>query len=295
MLRGVTPHLVLENTMFEDFDPDVAAAPTYEVWKSSALLFHKIRPFVTNTDLDLIARDRTEGFGLISDVFEQVPAEILDTRSVHLMSFANSVDAIFLLSDRDEDQIRRARLVPIYSTESLAACKAGGQQYPEAPRSCMLAYHNFPVPLDTRLVWGQVVEFRKDKWSVHRYRRFRTWIQELLLHPLTLSSTEILHHRIDEYERSLMKHGIETARGSVEVAFEPAKLIAATLAAGASRASLQDSIAALAGGMRIGAEAWVCLVDSAADPARTYEDEAVREVSIAYHVETNMECEKRRI
>ena len=215
---------------------------------------------------------------------------MLDPHSAHLMSFANSIDAIPLRSGRNGAQSEHSRLVLFSRAGSIAEGKVGDRRHTGVMPLCILIYRNLSIPIDACLTWEQVIEFRRDIWSVHQYRLFRTWIQELL--PGYASSKDILCGRISQYEQSLKKHGIATARGTIEVVFERAQLVALALAAGITGEGARSSIAALADGTRVG-ESWIRLDDFPAELAHDRETEIIREISISYRTGHDIEQERR--
>ena len=88
-----------------------------------------------------------------------------------------------------------------------------------------------PVPIEDRLEWHQVVEFRRDEQMRTKARRLRHWLDaEMVGKSVSYIQDEILN-RLDDYEAALRKHGIETMLGSVSAALDRDALAAGSAVA----------------------------------------------------------------
>jgi hypothetical protein len=110
-----------------------------------------------------------------------------------------------------------------------------------------------PTPVDARLTWDQVSEFRQDRKSVQKLNRLRRWFT---LDLAKMSESEIkatLEKKLDDYQYALKKHGIETVlAGATSIL---------SFSAGPTATALLTSspLAALASGIVVasGAVAWI--------------------------------------
>jgi hypothetical protein len=101
--------------------------------------------------------------------------------------------------------------VPMFKSQN--ACdieyKAGSSQ------SLLAAVEGIRVVDEARLTWEQVQEVRRDTAAKARLRRMRHWLDtEMVGKPMSYVSDEI-GIRVDDYENSLKKHGIETFWGAM--------------------------------------------------------------------------------
>jgi hypothetical protein len=91
------------------------------------------------------------------------------------------------------------------------------------------------LPDERDISWPQVSEFRRDSASVAAYRRFVHWLDAAYVGKSVEFIEEEIAERMDSYQRSLHKHGIETAIGAIEAVLDPAFLVGVTaLLAGVS-------------------------------------------------------------
>lgn len=80
-----------------------------------------------------------------------------------------------------------------------------------------------PIPIEEKLAWIQVMEFRKDLASRDRLRRFARWLDGVLSGKSEAQVTDEILIRLTDYRRALAKHGIETRVGAFErvVSWQP--------------------------------------------------------------------------
>jgi hypothetical protein len=101
------------------------------------------------------------------------------------------------------------------------------------------AISNIAMVQEAKLNWEQVIEFRKDKEARIKYIRLTRWIDnELLTKPKNQIEDEIAI-KLDDYNWTIKKHGIQTAIGTLSSIID-AKFL--------SSSSLATTAAALTGG-----------------------------------------------
>lgn len=107
---------------------------------------------------------------------------------------------------------------------------------------------NLEVAAESKLTWEQVREFRLDKESRTKLRRFLHWLdKDMVGKPLSFVEDEIAL-RLDDYSHALKKHGVTTVKGVLSSVLDWRSLTSgSTIAAAASLASGEAWIAALAG------------------------------------------------
>jgi len=133
--------------------------------------------------------------------------------------------------------------VPLYDTADRCA-----REYRSGAYEVVLAVlPQVPLPVESMLVWDQVVEMRRDDESRMRVRRFKHWLDtDMVGKPATYISNEIAI-RIVDYEKALKKHGVATAIGSLQAALD-AKVLTGGAAAIASLSFANSPTAALIAG-----------------------------------------------
>jgi len=65
------------------------------------------------------------------------------------------------------------------------------------------------------LTWDQVLDFRKDVNNRHKYVRFLHWLDKDMIGKSHAFIEDEISLRLEDYERSLKKHGIKTVIGTV--------------------------------------------------------------------------------
>jgi len=85
------------------------------------------------------------------------------------------------------------------------------------------------VPDEQVLSWEQVLDFRRDRESRRRYRRFVHWLDREMVGKSTTYIADELAVRLNDYELSLRKHGIATVIGTIESVIDPKFVAAASV------------------------------------------------------------------
>lgn len=86
--------------------------------------------------------------------------------------------------------------------------------------------------VEKSLSWEQVLEFKRDKNSVQKLRRFRNWCTYDLKDKSINEVVEILNQSYDDYCFTLKKHGIKTKVGSFTTLLSTTGTIISMLEAG---------------------------------------------------------------
>lgn len=73
-----------------------------------------------------------------------------------------------------------------------------------------LTIHALPSVIEEKLTWNQVLEFRKDKKSVGKLRRFLSWANVNFQGKSKSQIQDEIGRALDDYKYTLKKHGIET-------------------------------------------------------------------------------------
>ncbi len=69
---------------------------------------------------------------------------------------------------------------------------------------------NLPVVNEDHLDWEQILQFRRDKESVRKYRDLRLWLQHSLNAESEQHATDLISQKIDDYRWAIEKHGMQT-------------------------------------------------------------------------------------
>jgi hypothetical protein len=81
--------------------------------------------------------------------------------------------------------------------------------------------------------WPQVIEFRSDKDAHRKYRRMIHWLDGNMLGRSQEFVEDEIAAEIEDYERALRKHGLDTCLGILKDILDPKVLVAATAVGGA--------------------------------------------------------------
>jgi len=119
-------------------------------------------------------------------------------------------------------------MVPIYDSAASRelAHRAGDRQVVVATLA------DLNIVSEESLKWEQVLEFRKDRDSQFKYRRFLHWLnKEMIGRPQNFIHEEI-EFRLHDYEHALQKHGIKTIVGTISEAVDGRYFLGASSLAG---------------------------------------------------------------
>jgi len=83
---------------------------------------------------------------------------------------------------------------------------------------------------EDKLEWKQVLEFRKDTDAKIKYKRFMRWIDSELIIKTPEQIEELIAIKLNDYEWSLKKHGVQTLLGTVSSIIDSKFLATATAA-----------------------------------------------------------------
>lgn len=134
-------------------------------------------------------------------------------------------------------------MVPIYtSTASRDSVYRTGDR-----RVVVATLADLNIVSENTLTWEQVLEFRKDKDSQFKYKRFLHWLdKEMVGRPQDFIKEEI-ELRLQDYEHALQKHGIKTIVGTISEALDGKYFLGASSLAGSLILTGHPSLGVLVG------------------------------------------------
>jgi hypothetical protein len=135
------------------------------------------------------------------------------------------------------------RPIPVYATQE-SRDLAYRQGSTEALVSIL---SNLGVVDEQRTTWEQIREFRRDKQATAKYRALVHWLDDTMIgKPISFIEDEI-NRRIDDYQWSIKKYGMETVVGTL-AAIADSKSLFGAAATYVTLATLgNDLVAAVAG------------------------------------------------
>lgn len=83
-----------------------------------------------------------------------------------------------------------------------------------------IAMEFIPEIIEEKLEWAQVLDIRRDKKSIKKLQKFRTWINADLLNCGRDEIEAKYSMALDEYKSALKKHGIMTTVGTFSTVFD---------------------------------------------------------------------------
>lgn len=104
---------------------------------------------------------------------------------------------------------------------------------------------------DTKLSWEQIIEFRRDKESVRKYRELRLWLQSGLKANSVTEAADIIGTKLAAYDWAMRKHGLITLQGALTFVLDYRQAGVAALAVAGGNAAAGPIFGALAGGLVI--------------------------------------------
>lgn len=119
-------------------------------------------------------------------------------------------------------------VVPIYSSElaflnDISTGPAIGYQ---------AAISHIGLVSSDSINWDQIVDFRKDKVALRKYRALRTWLRYGLKASSVAEATAIIGQKLEDYEWAIRKHGLKTITGTLTSVLDSKQLIALTSSSG---------------------------------------------------------------
>lgn len=82
-------------------------------------------------------------------------------------------------------------------------------------RAIVMVLENISVVDEDQLTWAQVEQYRADSEARAKYRRLLHWLDKEMVGKTQSYIEDEIAIKMDEYERSLKKHGIKTVTGTV--------------------------------------------------------------------------------
>jgi len=172
-----------------------------------------------NADYNFIWFHTSEQTGTSSDPYQcdsdLVPLvagaafEIMDPDEQSLET--SFIDELILSSIAESYSERGINVVPIYESEIMFDSEFGSGS--ELAYSALL--NNLPLVQESGISWDQVLEFRKDKDAVWKYRSLRLWFRDGLQAKSIQEANDIIEDKIAKYEFAIRKHGLRTITGSL--------------------------------------------------------------------------------
>lgn len=121
------------------------------------------------------------------------------------------IDSLLMHSIAESYLTQGVIVVPIYPSQKLfdAEFRPGS----DLAYSALLM--NLPLVQESGISWDQVLEFRKDKDAVWKYRSLRLWFQDGLKASSIQEATDIIAYKLEKYEWAIKKHSLKTITGSL--------------------------------------------------------------------------------
>jgi hypothetical protein len=135
-------------------------------------------------------------------------------------------------------------MVPIYdlSSDRQSGFQQGDRQV------VVTTLSNLQIVDEKHLTWEQVIEFRGDEQTKHKYKRLLHWLDRDMVGRSEDFIHDEIYQRLGDYELSLKKHGIKTILGTIEEALAGEHLTGASAIAGGLALSGHPTLGVLAGG-----------------------------------------------
>jgi len=98
-----------------------------------------------------------------------------------------------------------------------------------------------------KLTWQQIIEFRKDKKSLQKYRRFLHWLDKEMIGKSQAFIEDDIAQKLEDYESALNKHGLKTVLGTIEEALDGKYLLGTSSVIGTFSLAGYPGLGVLAG------------------------------------------------
>ncbi|MBN1972625.1 MAG: hypothetical protein JW787_03230 [Sedimentisphaerales bacterium] len=100
---------------------------------------------------------------------------------------------------------------------------------------------------ELELTWDQVIEFRKDKRSLKKYRQFLHWLDKEMIGKSLAYIEDDITIKLEDYQSSLKKHGIKTIIGTIEEMLDSKYLLGTSSVIGSISIAGYPALGVLAG------------------------------------------------
>ncbi|MGD0596611.1 MAG: hypothetical protein ABSA64_03690 [Sedimentisphaerales bacterium] len=144
-----------------------------------------------------------------------------------------------------------------YGMPVSVVCDSGKERaklYKEGNREVVAsALSNLEIVDERKLTWQQVIEFRKDKISLKKYRRFLHWLDKEMIGKSQKFIEDDIAQKLEDYGSTLKKHGIKTVIGTIEEVLDGKYLLGTSGVIGSFSLAGYPGLGILAGaGLMIG-------------------------------------------
>lgn len=235
--------------------------------KHAALLYDKIciQPVENSSTSELPDIPPELTFGL-EEAYGWIDTELRHIKIGRMLKDLEQRDICFdlqiavVMAYRD----RGFNVTPVFNHEHEFEYLYGGQNN-VAWEACL---NSVKAVTADNLDWQQILEFRKDKKALSKYRDLRLWLNHGLEAQSVSHAEDLISQKLENYEWAIDKHGMETTIGVLRFIVEPKNLVAPTILAAGASAFGSGLLGALAGGLTLLGQASVGL----AQRAITYKD-----------------------
>ncbi|MGD0552873.1 MAG: hypothetical protein ABSB25_09505 [Sedimentisphaerales bacterium] len=144
-----------------------------------------------------------------------------------------------------------------YGISVAVVCASGKERdalYKEGDREVVATVlSNLEIVDEKKLTWQQVMEFRKDKISLQKYRRLLHWLDKEMIGKSQAFIEDDIAQKLVDYESTLKKHGLKTVLGTIEEVLDGKYLLGASGVVGSFSLAGYPGLGVLAGtGLMVG-------------------------------------------
>ena len=205
-------------------------------------------------DKDVINRKNDEILGLIISIFGDSPTSSFDIEK------DNTTALIEITKKMTGDPNVIASIVMRNMAKSFsqkygvpvsvvcASKKEQAKLYKEGDREVIASIlTNFEIADEEKLTWQQVMDFRKDKSSLQKYRRLLHWLDKEMIGKSQAFIEDDIAQKLEDYESTLKKHGLKTVLGTIEEVLDGKYLLGASGVVGSFSIAGYPGLGVLAG------------------------------------------------
>lgn len=195
------------------------------------------------------------------ELFKQRIPDFLDEVSRSYPSFTDTIIHNSKLAIVEAYAGHGIQVIPTYpSSAAFARDFLEGQAI-----AYQAALNNLPLISNEDVTWDQILEFRRDKKALRKYRSLRFWLQYSLEAESVGQATDLIAERIDDYEWAIKKHGLKTVTGALSYVLNLKSV--SSIATGAGLAALVGGSiwSAMTAGLMISAKLGVWIINKCID------------------------------
>lgn len=152
-----------------------------------------------------------DGGKITEDKVKSIALEITEKKFADNQAVLNRIAMYGAKSLSETYSENGIKAVPLYPSNAAFAT-----DFPDGENlTYQAAINNLPLVPDASLTWDEILEFRKDREAVRKYRAFRLWLSDGLKAQTLHQAQDLIAQRLDDYDWAIKKHLLKSTTGII--------------------------------------------------------------------------------